>query len=145
MQMTKRVVVWFIETLSETLLLGIVLAVLLSHDPSAFFRDLSVYSCGIALLFFTTGYLFNHAARSGHLEGARDMDLSGNCDVPLLNSFRNYEHVVVWCVRAAGSTSYSGGRRVRRARLHFGRNLVSSKIGNRRGPASSRMKSDLCL
>ncbi len=56
--MIKRVVVWFIETLSEILLLGIVLALLLGHDPGAFFKDLSAYSSGVALLFFTTGYLF---------------------------------------------------------------------------------------
>jgi hypothetical protein len=55
--MIKRVVVWFIETLSEILLLGIVLVVLLGHDPNAFLKALSAYSSGIALLFFTTGYL----------------------------------------------------------------------------------------
>jgi hypothetical protein len=55
--MTKRIVVWFIETLCEIFLLGIVLTVLLGHDPRSFLRDLSVYSSGIVLLFFTTGYL----------------------------------------------------------------------------------------
>ena len=55
--MIKRIVVWFIETLSEVLLLGIVLTVLLGHDSRAFLKDLSVYSSGIVLLFFTTGYV----------------------------------------------------------------------------------------
>jgi hypothetical protein len=53
----KRIVVWSIETVSEILLLGIVLTVLLGHDPHAFLKDVSVYSSGVVLLFFTTGYL----------------------------------------------------------------------------------------
>lgn len=56
--MIKRILVWFIETLSEMLLLGIVLTVLLGHDPGALLKDLWVYSAGIVLLFFTTGYIF---------------------------------------------------------------------------------------
>jgi hypothetical protein len=55
--MIRRIVVWFIETVSEMLLLGIVLTVLLGHDPRTFLKDLSVYSSGVVLLFFTTGYL----------------------------------------------------------------------------------------
>ena len=55
--MIKRLVVWFIETLSEALLPGTVLTVLLGYDQRAFLKDLSVYSSGIVLLFFTTGYL----------------------------------------------------------------------------------------
>lgn len=55
--MIKRIVVWFTETASEILLLGMILNVLLGHDPRAFLKDLSIYSSGVALLFFITGYL----------------------------------------------------------------------------------------
>jgi hypothetical protein len=51
--------VWFIETCAEVLLLGLVLTILLGHDQHAFFKDLSIYSPGIILLFFTTGYFLS--------------------------------------------------------------------------------------
>jgi hypothetical protein len=35
---------------------GIVLALLLGHDQNAFIKDVFIYSSGITLLFFTTGY-----------------------------------------------------------------------------------------
>ena len=57
--MKKRLFVWFIETALEVLLLGVVLAVLLGHDHNAFIKDAMIYSSGITLLFFTTGYLLS--------------------------------------------------------------------------------------
>src|SRR4051794_2478669 len=59
MLVLRRLAVWFIETSSEVLLLGLVLTVLLGHDQHAFFKDLSTYASGIVLLFFTTGYLLS--------------------------------------------------------------------------------------
>ena len=53
----KRLVVWFVETSSVALLLGLVLAVLLGYDQHAFLKDVSIYAAGIALLFLSTGYL----------------------------------------------------------------------------------------
>jgi intracellular septation protein A len=55
--MMKRIVVWFIETCVEVLLLGLVLALLLGHDQHAFLKDVLIYSSGIGLMFFSTGYL----------------------------------------------------------------------------------------
>ncbi len=55
--MMKRIAVWFIETASEVLLLGLVLTLLLGHDQHAFLKDVLIYSSGISLLFFSTGYL----------------------------------------------------------------------------------------
>jgi hypothetical protein len=57
MQMMKRIAVWFIETSSEALLLGLVLTLLLGHDQHAFMKDVFIYSSGISLLFFSTGFL----------------------------------------------------------------------------------------
>jgi hypothetical protein len=59
MLILKRLAVWFTETLTEVLLLGLVLTLLLGHDQHAFLKDLSIYSSGIILLFFTTGYLLS--------------------------------------------------------------------------------------
>jgi hypothetical protein len=56
--MIKRAAVWFIEVLSEVLLLALVLTLLLGHDRHAFLKELLIYSAGVTLLFFTTGYLF---------------------------------------------------------------------------------------
>jgi hypothetical protein len=59
MLILKRLAVWCVETSSEVVLLGFVLSVLLGYDQHAFFKDLSIYSSGIILLFVTTGYLFS--------------------------------------------------------------------------------------
>ena len=55
--MMKRIAVWLIETVSEVLLLGLVLALLLGHDQHAFLKDVLIYSSGVSLLFFSTGFL----------------------------------------------------------------------------------------
>ena len=62
MLITKRLAVWFLETWSEALMLGLVLTVFLGHDQHAFFKDLLIYSSGIIMLFFTTGYLLSTIA-----------------------------------------------------------------------------------
>jgi ABC-type Mn2+/Zn2+ transport system permease subunit len=59
MLILKRLVAWLIETFSEVVLLGVVLAVLLGHDKRAFFKDVSIYSSGIILMFVITGYLLS--------------------------------------------------------------------------------------
>ena len=59
MLILKRLAVWFVETSSEAVLLGLVLTVLFGHDAHAFFRDLAIYSSGIILLFVTTGYVLS--------------------------------------------------------------------------------------
>ncbi len=55
--MIKRLTIWTSETALEVILIGLVLAVLLGHDQNAFAKDVVIYSSGILLLFFTTGYL----------------------------------------------------------------------------------------
>ena len=59
MLILRRLTVWLIEMTSEVLFLGVVLAVLLGHDQNVFLRDVLIYSAGITLLFFTTGYFFS--------------------------------------------------------------------------------------
>ena len=55
--MIKRIAVWFTETCLEVLLLGLVLTLLLGHDQREFLKDVLIYSSGVSLLFFSTGYL----------------------------------------------------------------------------------------
>src|SRR5580704_8631414 len=55
--MTKRLTICFIETVSEALLLGLTLILLLGHDQHAFFRDVLISASAVSLLFFSTGYL----------------------------------------------------------------------------------------
>jgi hypothetical protein len=62
LQMMKRIAVWFIETSSEVLLLGVVLTLLLGHDQHEFLKDVLLYGSGIGLLFFSTGYLLTTVA-----------------------------------------------------------------------------------
>jgi hypothetical protein len=66
--MIKRLLVWLIEMVSEILLLGILLTVLLGHDPGSFLKDLSIYSSGTALLFFSTGYFLTTLVVRGVLK-----------------------------------------------------------------------------
>lgn len=67
--MMKRIAVWFIETASEVLLLGLVLTLLLGHDQHAFLKDGLIYSSGISLLFFSTGYLLTTIVARAALKG----------------------------------------------------------------------------
>jgi hypothetical protein len=57
MLILKRLLVWFIETLLEVLLLGLALVGLVGYDPHAFVKSLGFYVTGILLFSFTTGYL----------------------------------------------------------------------------------------
>jgi hypothetical protein len=61
MLILKRLCVWFVETVTEALLLGIVLAVLLGHDQNALVKDVLIYSTAISYMFFVTGYLLSTA------------------------------------------------------------------------------------
>ena len=61
MLILKRLCVWFVETVIEALLLGIVLAVLLGHDQNAFLKDVLIFSTAISYMFFVTGYLLSTA------------------------------------------------------------------------------------
>lgn len=61
MLILKRLCVWFVETVTEALLLGIVLAVLLGHDQNAFLKDELIFSTAVTYMFFATGYLLSTA------------------------------------------------------------------------------------
>jgi hypothetical protein len=61
MLMPKRMVVWLLETSCEALLLSLFLIVLYGYDQHAFGRALLAFANGVALLFFTTGYLLTTA------------------------------------------------------------------------------------
>jgi hypothetical protein len=58
MLILKRLSVWFVETSSEVVLLGLFLALLLGHNQP-FLKELSLYSSGVLLVFLTTGYLLS--------------------------------------------------------------------------------------
>jgi hypothetical protein len=60
-RLMKRLVVWFVETLLEVLLLGLALTALFGHDQHAFGRSLVAYASGIVLVSFTTGYMLTTA------------------------------------------------------------------------------------
>ena len=61
MLILKRLAVWLLETLCETLLLGLFLTVFFGFDQHAFGKDLLIYASGVVFLFFTTGYLLTTA------------------------------------------------------------------------------------
>ena len=67
--MMKRIAVWFIQVASEVLLLGLVLTLLFGHDQHAFLKDVLIYSSGIGLLFFSTGYLLTTIVARAVLRG----------------------------------------------------------------------------
>src|SRR5882757_8344789 len=69
MLILKRLAVWFIETATEAVLFGVVLAALLGHDQSAFVKDALIYASGILLVSFTTGYLLTTAIARGAWKG----------------------------------------------------------------------------
>ena len=69
MLILKRLAIWFLETFSEVLLLGLALIVLFGYDQHAFGKSLALYVSGILLLSFTTGYLLTTAVARGAWKG----------------------------------------------------------------------------
>ena len=65
----KRLAVWFLETLFEAMLLGLVLIGLFGYDQHALGKSLGLYVSGILLLSFTTGYLLTTAIARGAWKG----------------------------------------------------------------------------
>lgn len=56
--MIKRLSIWFAETCFEILLLALALLAMFGYDKGAFANGLGFYVSALALLSFTTGYLF---------------------------------------------------------------------------------------
>jgi hypothetical protein len=71
MLILKRLIVWFVETSVEVLLLGLALISLFGYDQHAFGRSLVAYAAGIVLVSFTTGYLVTTAIFRGAWKGRR--------------------------------------------------------------------------
>src|SRR3954452_5495606 len=65
MLILKRLVVWFVETSSEAVLLGLALIGFFGYDQHAFGRSFGLYVSGILLVTFTTGYLLTTAIARG--------------------------------------------------------------------------------
>jgi hypothetical protein len=58
MLIVKRLLIWFIETCSEVLLLGLAVLAMVGYDKGAFAKDLAGSMSAFVLLSLTTGYLF---------------------------------------------------------------------------------------
>lgn len=71
MLIVKRLIVWFVETFFEAMLLGLALAGLFGYNQHALARSLGLYVSGILLLSFTTGYLLTTAIARGAWKGQR--------------------------------------------------------------------------
>ena len=69
MLILKRLMVWFVETLFEAILLGLALIKLFGYDQHAFGKSLGLYVSGILLMSFTTGYLLTTAVARGAWRG----------------------------------------------------------------------------
>jgi hypothetical protein len=54
---SKRLAVWFLETVFQALLLGLSLSFVLGHDRQAFFKDALIYGGAISFMFLSAGYL----------------------------------------------------------------------------------------
>jgi hypothetical protein len=71
MLILKRLIVWFVETFCEAMLLGLALIGLFGYDQHAFGRSFGLYVSGILLLSFTTGYVLTTAIARGAWKGQR--------------------------------------------------------------------------
>ena len=65
----KRLIVWFVETIFEAMLLALALIGLFGYDQHAFGKSLELYVSGILLLSFTSGYLVTTAIARGAWKG----------------------------------------------------------------------------
>jgi len=68
--MMKRIAVWFIETSSEVLLLGVVLTLQLGHDRHEFLKRCIALRFWNRLAIFQHWLSSNHSGRSSCLERA---------------------------------------------------------------------------
>jgi hypothetical protein len=66
-----RLAVWLIETSFEALMLGLFPIVLFGYDKHAFGKGLLFSVAGVALMFFTTGYLLTAAIFRAAWRGQR--------------------------------------------------------------------------
>jgi hypothetical protein len=103
----KRLTVWFIETASEALLLGLVLTLLFGHDQHAFLKDVLIYSSGISLLFFSTGYLLTTIVARAVLRGR------GSWLYPAIATALFFIHFEIMNVSLGGAFAPSTRLRVR--------------------------------
>jgi hypothetical protein len=71
MLIVKRLIVWFVETFCEAMLLGLVLIGLFGYDQHAFGKSFAFSVSAILLLSFTTGYLLTTAIARGAWKGQR--------------------------------------------------------------------------
>src|SRR5258708_28161445 len=71
MLILKRLIVWFVETFCEAMLLGLALIGLFGYDQNAFGKSLGLYVSGILVLSFTTGYVLTTAIARGAWKGQR--------------------------------------------------------------------------
>jgi hypothetical protein len=55
----KRLLIWFLETSLEAVLLAVTLLCLFGHDRNAYFKDLAINFVWIGTMFFSTGYLLS--------------------------------------------------------------------------------------
>jgi hypothetical protein len=67
----KRLIVWFIETFFEAMLLGLALIGLFGYDQQAFGKSFAFSVSAILRLSFTTGYLLTTAIARGAWKGQR--------------------------------------------------------------------------
>lgn len=67
--MTKRLLVWFLETVLEALLISVVLVCLLGDNQHRYAKDVAVSFVWIGTMFFGTGYLFTTAIARAASQG----------------------------------------------------------------------------
>ena len=84
--MTKRLVVWFLETVLEALLISVVLVCLFGGNQHRYAKDLAVSFVSIGTMLFSTGYLFTTAIARAASQG-RFIRLYPGVALILLSSF----------------------------------------------------------
>jgi|SRR5271170_5431647 len=67
--MTKRLLVWFLETVLEALLISVVLICLLGDNQHRYAKDLAVSVVWIGTMLFSTGYLLTTVIARAALQG----------------------------------------------------------------------------
>ena len=76
MVILKRLIVWFVETFFEAMLLALALIGLFGYDRHAIGKSFAFFVSAILLLSFTTGYLLTTAIARGAWKGQRSWSYS---------------------------------------------------------------------
>jgi hypothetical protein len=100
MLILKRLLIWFVETCFEVLLLGLALLAMFGYDQGAFVKGLGFYTSALTLLSVTTGYLLTTVVARGAWKSQKLWSYSAVATVLFLIHSQIFFHAATGATRS---------------------------------------------